>query len=164
MKAHPHPRQINRNSYSKLLRAIENGNCQDASMFLDNYATYLGWGCTRKAYLINLEGYEPFVLKIEWQPEKYNYIAQNRKEVRTWLNNDHKFLPDIYDWDTKNRLTKWIEVEYIHPTKGMPLNKEINAIIKKLNLYGDVYENRHWGKNSRGHYKLIDFGISKNQF
>lgn len=154
---------ISKRTYSKLLSFIEKGDEVRANMILKS-CKFLGSGCSRTAYKIHLKGYIPFVLKIEWKVINGSmYYNQNKREISTWLNKDNKYLPDIYDWDTKSNNFRWLEMEYLstlRSTKDIPNSQEKFLISKDLGITcREIDRERHWGRNSKRKLKIIDFGF-----
>lgn len=133
---------------------------------LKKCSKFLGRGSSRKAWLIKLWGYEPFVLKTamingEWDKKHPYYgLRQNKNEVNAYRRSNHKYIPNVYDWDEKN--FTWVEMEYLKRISKSSYHK----------LYGDIKEFsretgvslmecfriEHWGKNSEGKIKFLDLG------
>lgn len=162
--------RMNKQEYSKLLRLIESRNQFSAEKLISKSSmVFLGNGWARKAYKVYLDGYEPFVLKIEWNSSLYSYSlgssmnCQNYAEINTWLNNNHEFLPDIYDWDTRSGQVRWLEMEYIDTKrKKLPNKNDLTNFISSLSLNSsDASQKKHWGKNSKGELKIVDFGLKR---
>lgn len=154
-------KKISRRTYNMLLNYIEIGNSIKANDIISNYTKLLGRGCSRCAYLVRLEDYVPFVLKVEWYPDKSRWgSCQNENEVKVWNRNDHKFLPEIYDYDTKTGQYTWLEMEYLTKAKKIPNSDEIWQFAMSLRLnMSDLFCQSHWGLNSNKEMKVIDFGL-----
>jgi len=165
-------KQIKESLYRELLTFIEARKDQSAKKILKEYSDFLGEGCCRTVYKIKIKEYEePFALKIEWNGPDYKFIKaasgrliyntftnQNKKEVKKWLNSNHKFLPKIYDWDVND--FRWLEMEYLTKTNSMPPNHEIMLLSEELLMHhSEQYSLHHWGKDAKGQYKICDFGI-----
>lgn len=149
---------------SKQLIRTQNRLLRQSIMFLDE-------GCARRVFRVEVQGYEPFALKVAYAydmtNDDYSGHAQNLNEVQTYqrcLNarakSVRRYVPRIFDWDTTSYA--WVEVELLRPCGDtVPVGwRDINRISKQLNLLDfEIDRPDQWGYNTRGEPKLMDMGV-----
>ncbi len=120
----------------------------------EDWATYLGHGVDRHAFLIE-QPKRKFVLKID----TYRQPEQTEQEVKIYKKHkNHPFIPKIYGWAHNFR---WIEMEYIDTKaiRQLPDTEEIYEFSELIDAdLSDLEAKHHWGLNKKGFPKVVDFG------
>jgi hypothetical protein len=110
---------LTRAQYAELRRRIAAGEGPDAAVGFD--LPLLGEGVARHAYLLEVKGQSPRVIKIfDWEnyPEdpEAEYVAQMEHERHCLdILEGHPLVPTLYEWGETSEFVGWLELELLRP-------------------------------------------------